>query len=150
MGTKIVQFHVDFSKTWLFDVVSWKTVIKENKTLQDLASKEHGDIMRDLSHLSIKQGIFVRSEFTSNVEEEEFKWIYVYVHSEHFRYSSVQMSRVAEFCLIEECEEYVKPCFDTSCHSHYLPYFYSNDCCKAMFGDILPEDFSSLFDDGTF
>lgn len=125
-------------------------MIKENRTLQDLASKEHGDIMRDLSHLSIKQGKFVISEFTSDVEEEEFKWIYVYEHSEYFRYSSVQMSRLAGFCLIEECKEYVKPCFDTRCHSHYLPYFYSNDCCKAMFGDILPEDFSSLFDDGTF
>ena len=60
------------------------------------------------------------------------------------------MSRVADFCLIDECKEYVKPCFDTRCHSHYLPYFYSNDCCKAMFGDILPEDFTTLFDDGTF
>ena len=84
-------------------------MIKEKKTLQDLASKEHDDIMCDLSYLSIKQGIFVRSEFTSNVEEEEFKWIYVYEHSEHFCYSSVQMSRLAGFCLIEECKEYVKP-----------------------------------------
>ena len=125
-------------------------MIRDNKTLKDLASKEHADVMCDLGFLNIKEGRFVMSEFTSNVEEEEFKWIYVYEHGEHFRYSSVQMSMLAEFCLIEECKEYIKPCCNTICHSHYLPYFYSNDCCKAMFGDILSEHFSTLFDDGMF
>ena len=103
-------------------------MMKENgKTLKDLAGRAHADIKGDLRALKVKtQGKFLKSEFTeSNVEKEDSECLYIYEHGEYFAYSSVNMSKVTEFCDIEEDEGLLKPCRNTECHQHYLPYFYS-------------------------
>ena len=126
MGAKIVEFHVDITKQ--SNIIRWDTMIKENgKTLKDLAGTAHADINRDLRALKIKtQGKFVKSKFTeSNVEKEDSECLYIYEHGKYFAYSSVNMSKVTELCDIEEDEGLLKPCRNTECHQHYLPYFYS-------------------------
>ena len=77
------------------------------------------------------------------------KYLYIYEHGDYFAYSSVKMSMVAAFCLIEEFTEFVTPCCNTTCHRHYLPYFYTNDNCESMIEDTFPE-LSTLLNTGTF
>ena len=56
---------------------------------------------------------------------------------------------VVAFCLIEEFTEFVTPCCNTTCHRHYLPYFYTNDNCESMIRDTFPELYT-LLNTGTF
>lgn len=145
-----MQFHAEISKQCLYKKLNWDSKVTATKTLKDSASIAHGNIMDDLGALKIsKNGEFVKSIFTdSSNAEEDSKYLYTYEYSKYFTYSSVTMSMISRFCFIEEFKEYVVPCCNrTLCHEHYLPYFYSNDYCRAMIRETAPE-LCSLLDTG--
>ena len=95
-------------------------------------------------------GNFLESEFTeSKVEKEDSECLYIYKHGEYFAYSSVNMTKVAGFCRIEEDKGLLKSCRNTECHQHYLPYFYSNDQCRVLIEDPSAE-LSTFLNEGKF
>ena len=151
MGTKIVQFHVDISEQMSSNIIEWNSMVTNGKTLKDLAGRAHADIKANLRLLEVKrQGRFIESKFTeSNVEEEDSECLYIYDHGESFAYYSVYLSKVTKFCRIEEDEGFLKPCRNTKCHQHYLPYFYSNKHCRSMIEDTCPA-LSTFFNKGKF
>ena len=147
-----MQFHLDFSKENFLEILSWNSIIKEDKTLKILAQKEHAYIMRELDYLEIpREGIFVKVEGSSNAEEDpEHTRLYIYGFNKHLSYSSVNMTRIAGFCNIEECEDLVSPCDTIPCHEHYLPFLLSNNQCRTMIRDDDTSELSTLLNTGNF
>ena len=111
-----------------------------------MADRAHADIKADLRALKVKtQGKFAKSKFKeSDVEEEDSECLYIYEHGEYFAYSSVNMSKVTEFCDIEEDEGLLTPCRNIECHQHHFPFFYSNKQCRLIIENTCPALSTSL------
>lgn len=80
---------VDIRQEYVFEKMSWESLVTAIKTLKNSAKSAHKSIQADLKALKHikdlpKMGDFVKTDFTDRDDaEEDCEYLYIYKHSQH-------------------------------------------------------------------
>ena len=140
VGSRIVEFIVDIEEYLLTNILTWDSLLTPTTRLWIACPSAYKVIMYDIGSIRSSCGIETSSGDFSKIKfsppHQLEHQLYVYRHKKHMSYSHVTFTMLAKFCNIQEHKTYVKPCRKDPCHEKYLPYFYGNDQCNFLLGNM--------------